>query len=65
MSAGVSIRVESNGEQDLVVLEGERVYGVIGIRRDVNNTEAYELLDSIDAEVSQSVGLTRRRGGRE
>lgn len=56
MSAGISVRVESNGEQTIVALDGDRVGGVIAIDQDVDVAEAADLVDSIEAEVSQTVG---------
>lgn len=56
----VKITHEDNGEQRLLVFDGDRASGVVAIDQDVDADAALELVDAVEAEVATNVPSLRR-----
>lgn len=51
----LSVRYEANGSQTLVVVDGDRVGGVLALDQDVAVDDAIDFVDSIEAEIAYFV----------
>ena len=55
----VSVSYDTNGEQNLIVVDGDQASAIVAIEEDVDPDVALELVDTVEAEIAHGVSGLR------